>query len=190
MQCIFWLKTMPECYCIHMELGYMLLGSWVIKLPRFSTITSYKAEKTGLIKQTNSIYSVLLYLKCYVFYFPYSAEWKNNSTLILWSFHSKFLLLSRRYKISTLLTTLRNSCDSIVVSTLRCGRKNPGSNPGHSMFFFLSFFLLFSQCTSLHNHLINQFWTGLPKQEDDNILCSMISSHYCTCMYRKAWVSN
>lgn len=24
------------------------------------------------------------------------------------------------------------SCDRIVVSTLRCGRSNPGSNPGHS----------------------------------------------------------
>ena len=33
------------------------------------------------------------------------------------------------------------SRDSIVVSTLRCGRKNPGSNPGHGMgitFYFLS----------------------------------------------------
>ena len=27
--------------------------------------------------------------------------------------------------------------DSIVVSTLRCGRNNPGSNPGHGTFFFL-----------------------------------------------------
>ena len=26
--------------------------------------------------------------------------------------------------------------DSIVVSTLRCGRNNPGSNPGHGTFFF------------------------------------------------------
>ena len=24
-----------------------------------------------------------------------------------------------------------NCCGSIVVSTLRCGRNNPGSNPGH-----------------------------------------------------------
>ena len=27
-------------------------------------------------------------------------------------------------------------CDSIVVSTLHCGCKNPGSNPGHSIFLF------------------------------------------------------
>ena len=30
-----------------------------------------------------------------------------------------------------------NCRDSIVVSTLRCGRNNPGSNPGHGTFFFL-----------------------------------------------------
>ena len=35
--------------------------------------------------------------------------------------------------------------DSIVVSTSRCGRDNPGSNPGHGTFFFLpSYFTLFS----------------------------------------------
>ena len=28
-----------------------------------------------------------------------------------------------------------NCRDSIVVSTLRCGRNNPGSNPGHGTFF-------------------------------------------------------
>ena len=28
-------------------------------------------------------------------------------------------------------------CDSIVVSTLHCGCKNPGSNPGDSNFYFL-----------------------------------------------------
>ena len=31
------------------------------------------------------------------------------------------------------------SCDSIVVSTLHCGCKNPGSNPGHSIFGYISF---------------------------------------------------
>ena len=45
------------------------------------------------------------------------------------------------------------SRDRIVVSTLRCGRNNPGSNPGHGtlrnffpisgFFFFLSFYFLF-----------------------------------------------
>ena len=28
-----------------------------------------------------------------------------------------------------------NSRDRIVVSTLRCGRSNPGSNPGHGILF-------------------------------------------------------
>lgn len=30
-----------------------------------------------------------------------------------------------------MLAAQRNSRDRIVVSTLRCGRSNPGSNPGH-----------------------------------------------------------
>ena len=38
---------------------------------------------------------------------------------------------------------LSGSRDRIVVSTLRCGRNNPGSNPGHGTFlFFLLFFFL------------------------------------------------
>ena len=35
--------------------------------------------------------------------------------------------------------------DRIVVSTSRCGRDNPGSNPGHgilSLYFFLCFFII------------------------------------------------
>ena len=32
--------------------------------------------------------------------------------------------------------------DRLVVRTLRCGRSNPGSNPGHGTFF--SFFILYS----------------------------------------------
>ena len=38
------------------------------------------------------------------------------------------------------------SRDRIVVSTLRCGRNNPGSNPGHGTFFLLCstiYFFLF-----------------------------------------------
>ena len=30
--------------------------------------------------------------------------------------------------------------DRLVVRTLRCGRSNPGSNPGHGVFFMLVFF--------------------------------------------------
>ena len=38
--------------------------------------------------------------------------------------------------IAILHTGLLSICrDSIVVSTLRCGRNNPGSNPGHGTFF-------------------------------------------------------
>ena len=45
-----------------------------------------------------------------------------------------------------------SSRDRIVVSTLRCGRNNPGSNPGHGTFpFFLTMqyflFLLFVNCS-------------------------------------------
>ena len=35
----------------------------------------------------------------------------------------------------TIFPTFPNCRDSIVVSTLRCGRNNPGSNPGHGTFF-------------------------------------------------------
>ena len=31
--------------------------------------------------------------------------------------------------------TMTSSRDRIVVSTLRCGRNNPGSNPGHGITF-------------------------------------------------------
>ena len=42
-------------------------------------------------------------------------------------------------KLATFLTE-ENSRDRIVVSTLRCGRSNPGSNPGHGILFIdLSF---------------------------------------------------
>ena len=41
------------------------------------------------------------------------------------------------YSISSSKSTPLSICrDSIVVSTLRCGRNNPGSNPGHGTFFF------------------------------------------------------
>ena len=33
--------------------------------------------------------------------------------------------------------------DRLVVRTLRCGRSNPGSNPGHGTFFPFLFFILF-----------------------------------------------
>ena len=46
--------------------------------------------------------------------------------------HVAMLLLKLKF-----VTSICKSCDSTVVSTLRCGRKNPGSNPGHSTFLFV-----------------------------------------------------
>ena len=54
--------------------------------------------------------------------------------------HVAMLILKLKF-----VTSICKSCDSIVVSTLRCGRKNPGSNPGHSIFFpffFVCFYIL------------------------------------------------
>ena len=34
-------------------------------------------------------------------------------------------------------------CDRLVVRTLRCGRNNPGSNPGHGMICFHIYLLYF-----------------------------------------------
>ena len=46
------------------------------------------------------------------------------------------------YDLSVWPRSIRGSSsgsrDRIVVSTLRCGRNNPGSNPGHGTFFFLT----------------------------------------------------
>ena len=40
-----------------------------------------------------------------------------------------------------------SSRDRIVVSTLRCGRNNPGSNPGHGIFFsYYAVFSIFTLC--------------------------------------------
>ena len=41
------------------------------------------------------------------------------------SIHSNYVLFS---------VSLEHGRDRIVVSTLRCGRNNPGSNPGHGIF--------------------------------------------------------
>ena len=41
-----------------------------------------------------------------------------------------------------LSVSLHNSRDRIVISTLRCGRSNPGSNPGHGNARFLFTFFL------------------------------------------------
>ena len=40
--------------------------------------------------------------------------------------------------------------DRLVVRTLRCGRSNPGSNPGHGTFFPFLFLFYFS-----HNYFLN-----------------------------------
>ena len=77
-------------------------------------------------------------LFCFVFVF-------NSKTIL--KFHSLFYV------------SWNDSRDRIVVSTLRCGRNNPGSNPGHGThktvsffsisFFFLSFYFYPSKCSML-----------------------------------------
>ena len=43
---------------------------------------------------------------------------------------TKFRVVQCKYKLSVNIV-ISDSRDRIVVSTLRCGRSNPGSNPGH-----------------------------------------------------------
>ena len=57
------------------------------------------------------------------------------------------------------LNSYRKSRDRIVVSTLRCGRNNPGSNPGHgkrrNVFRFLEFvFILVSIENNSYNCIL------------------------------------
>ena len=77
---------------------------------------------------------------CFVLFFVF-----NSKTIL--KFHSLFYV------------SWNDSRDRIVVSTLRCGRNNPGSNPGHGThktvsffsisFFFLSFYFYPSKCSML-----------------------------------------
>ena len=77
---------------------------------------------------------------CFVLFFVF-----NSKTIL--KFHSLFYV------------SWNDSRDRIVVSTLRCGRNNPGSNPGHGThktvsffsisFFFLSFYFHPSKCSIL-----------------------------------------
>ena len=48
------------------------------------------------------------------------------------------------------LPCLPNSRDRIVVSTLRCGRSNPGSNPGHGS-------VIFTRCHGVVKNILD--WT-------------------------------
>ena len=52
-----------------------------------------------------------------------------------------------KIKTSEILSRFHRRRDRLVVRTLRCGRSNPGSNPGHGTFlsflFFFFFFYLF-----------------------------------------------
>ena len=45
---------------------------------------------------------------------------------------------NRIYEYKLFLSCLETSCNRIVVSTSRCGRDNPGSNPGYSILFLVS----------------------------------------------------
>ena len=52
--------------------------------------------------------------------------------------------------------TTSDSRDRLVVRTLRCGRNNPGSNPGHGMFFFFSFFTYVRKINRFDNVLVSK----------------------------------
>ena len=45
-------------------------------------------------------------------------------------------------KTNEFLSQFHRRRDRLVVRTLRCGRSNPGSNPGHGTFFPLAIFFL------------------------------------------------
>ena len=86
---------------------------------------------------------------CFVLFFVF-----NSKTIL--KFHSSFYV------------SWNDSRDRIVVSTLRCGRNNPGSNPGHGThktvsffsisFFFLSFYFYPSKCSMLYLIFFNCFF--------------------------------
>ena len=46
------------------------------------------------------------------------------------------------------------SCNRIVVSTSRCGRDNPGSNPGYSICFILNLFKICSADKWIQTYLL------------------------------------
>ena len=48
-----------------------------------------------------------------------------------------------KIKTSEILSRFHRRRDRLVVRTLRCGRSNPGSNPGHGTFLSLLFFFFF-----------------------------------------------
>lgn len=64
-------------------------------------------------------------------YMPMEGDQSSSSTVDLQSWFDTFFLLS----------ALVSSRDRLVVRTLRCGRSNPGSNPGHGSDFFPFHFL-------------------------------------------------
>ena len=61
------------------------------------------------------------------------SRWRENSKKNVWQI----------YEIHNDVTSTSSvaSRDRLVVTTLRCGRSNPGSNPGHGIFFIMVCFL-------------------------------------------------
>ena len=49
-----------------------------------------------------------------------------------------------KIKTNEFLSQFHRRRDRLVVRTLRCGRSNPGSNPGHGTLFPFLFFIFFS----------------------------------------------
>ena len=64
---------------------------------------------------------------------PFAASFYGNIN----PFH--FRQISWQYLGSILPALTTPSRDRLEVRTLRCGRNNPGSNPGHGIFFFVDF---------------------------------------------------
>ena len=60
----------------------------------------------------------------------------SNSFGAVLNFKQRLTSQSVSKKIFALFSQWPNSRNRIVVSTLRCGRSNPGSNPGYGRIFY------------------------------------------------------
>ena len=69
----------------------------------------------------------------------------------------------------TIFPIFPNCRDSIVVSTLRCGRNNPGSNPGHGMPLYLPQFFrqhIFIIISTITKTFMSGWPSGLRRQAE------------------------
>ena len=77
-----------------------------------------------------------------------------------------------KIKTSEILSRFHRRRDRLVVRTLRCGRSNPGSNPGHGtvMFFFL--------CSVSTKIALSQTKDFFSFARNDNISKWLVSDHF------------